>query len=224
MGVYDLDDDARRRSRCRYSKARTASPIGAQLIARHHDDRRLFDIALGLPAANPRISTWLNHLDRSLSRQLHVVERDAGHEGHGALRRGRAEEIDRVCQRLKARESEPQAAWWEEWCAMGARLNARRRRSTSWGMRRQRRAIFCAPAWTTTGERFIVPGEQKREVGRKAIELQTRGILPGATRTSRKWKCRTKTSRFRRSSCARPARRERRRPSCSSMAWTTARK
>jgi dienelactone hydrolase len=28
-----------------------------------------------------------------------------------------------------------------------------------------------------TGERFIVPGDHKREVGRKAIELQTKGIL-----------------------------------------------
>jgi alpha-beta hydrolase superfamily lysophospholipase len=28
-----------------------------------------------------------------------------------------------------------------------------------------------------TGERFVYPGEQKREIGRKAIELQTKGIL-----------------------------------------------
>lgn len=93
---------------------------------------------------------------------------------YGAVALG---EIDQVCERLRSRQHEPDA-WREEWCAMGARLEqaadateAEGRRLTA-GDYYLRAGMYCF-----TGERFIYPGELKQEVGRKAIELQHKGLV-----------------------------------------------
>jgi dienelactone hydrolase len=118
-------------------------------------------------------STWIDHFPGNFMwSNATLVTKGMAPYGAVAL-----EEVDRVCQRLKAREGEPHA-WWEEWCAMGARLERKAEEEHKLG-----HAITAANyalragMYYFTGERFIVPGEQKREVGRKAIELQTRGIL-----------------------------------------------
>src|SRR3972149_4830131 len=73
---------------------------------------------------------------------------------YGAVALG---EIDEVCERLRQRQSEPDA-WREEWCA----LAGRRRKNGHPG----------APP----GEPFIEPGAQKREIGRKSLQCQHAGL------------------------------------------------
>lgn len=87
------------------------------------------------------------------------------------------EEIDQVCERLRLRENEPDA-WREEWCAMGMRLEKTADAAEAAGHRMSAGNYYLrAGMYWFTGERFVHPGEQKREIGRKAIELQTKGIL-----------------------------------------------
>jgi dipeptidyl aminopeptidase/acylaminoacyl peptidase len=93
---------------------------------------------------------------------------------YGAVALG---EIDEVCERLKARQHEPDA-WEEEWCRMGARLEASGDRAEAAGHRMSAGNCYLrAGMYHFTGERFIWPGPRKREVGAKSIDLQTRGLL-----------------------------------------------
>jgi pimeloyl-ACP methyl ester carboxylesterase len=83
-------------------------------------------------------------------------------------------EIDDVCERLLARQAEPDA-WREEWCALGAhveKLAAEARSARSAGIR-----YLHAGMYWFTGERFIYPGPEKKAIGRKALELQQKGLL-----------------------------------------------
>lgn len=86
-------------------------------------------------------------------------------------------EIDEACQRLMARQHEPDA-WREEWCAMGARLEKVADRAAAEGCQHTAGNYYLrAGMYYFTGERFIPPGALKREVGRKALELQQAGLL-----------------------------------------------
>jgi dipeptidyl aminopeptidase/acylaminoacyl peptidase len=93
---------------------------------------------------------------------------------YGAVAMG---EIDRVCERLRARQQE-QDAWREEWCLMGKRLELAAQDAVT-----EKRVMTAGDYYLRsgmyyfTGERFIYPGEQKRDVGRKAIECQQAGLL-----------------------------------------------
>jgi len=93
---------------------------------------------------------------------------------YGAVALG---EIDEVCERLRNREHEPDA-WREEWCAMGSRLEKIADQAAAEGRQLTAGNYYLrAGMYYFTGERFVYPGEQKRETGRKAIDLQTKGIL-----------------------------------------------
>jgi dipeptidyl aminopeptidase/acylaminoacyl peptidase len=86
-------------------------------------------------------------------------------------------EIDEVVERLKTRQHEADA-WQHEWCRMGARLEQLGDRAETAGhCMSAGNAYLRAGMYYFTGERFIYPGEAKREVGRKSIELQTKGLL-----------------------------------------------
>ena len=92
---------------------------------------------------------------------------------YGAVALG---EIDEVCEKLKARQGEADA-WREEWCAMAKRLE--RAADTAAAEGRQLTAGNCylrAGMYYFTGERFVVPGEEKREIGRKALQCQHAGL------------------------------------------------
>jgi len=81
-------------------------------------------------------------------------------------------EIDAVCERLRQRQAEPDA-WREEWCALASRLE-----HTAAG-RRGMTAASCllrAGMYYFTAERFVYPGGQKRQIGRKALECQQAGL------------------------------------------------
>jgi len=93
---------------------------------------------------------------------------------YGAVAMG---EIDRVCERLRARQQEPDA-WREEWCLMGKRLElaaqdavAEKREWTAGDY------FLRSGMYYFTGERFMYPGDEKRDIGRKAIECQQAGLL-----------------------------------------------
>jgi dipeptidyl aminopeptidase/acylaminoacyl peptidase len=93
---------------------------------------------------------------------------------YGAVALG---EIDEVIERLKPRQHEPQA-WQEEWCRMGARLEKVGDAAEAAGHRMSAgNAYLRAGMYYFTAERFIYPGEAKRDVGRKSIDLQTKGLV-----------------------------------------------
>jgi dipeptidyl aminopeptidase/acylaminoacyl peptidase len=116
---------------------------------------------------------WIEHFPGNLawSNACLVTK---GMAPYGAVALG---EIDQVCEQLRPRQSEPDA-WREEWCAMGSRLEKQADRAAAEGHGMTAGNYYLrAGMYYFTGERFIYPGEQKREIGRKAIELQTKGIL-----------------------------------------------
>jgi len=92
---------------------------------------------------------------------------------YGAVALG---EIDDVCERLKTRQSEPDA-WQEEWCAMASRLEKVADKAASSGHEMTAGNYYLRSGmYYFTGERFIYPGEQKREVGRKSLQCQRAGL------------------------------------------------
>ncbi len=117
--------------------------------------------------------SWIEHFPGNMvwSNACLVTK---GMAPYGAVALG---EIDQVCERLRERQGEPDA-WREEWCAMGARLEKAADAAEAAGHRVTAGDYYLrAGMYYFTGERFVTPGAQKREIGRKAIELQTRGIV-----------------------------------------------
>ena len=117
--------------------------------------------------------TWIDHFPGNFmwSNATLVTK---GMAPYGAVALG---EIDAVCERLRERQDEPNA-WWEEWSGLGAWLEgaAAAAEAAARGMTAGN-LYLRAGMYYFTAERFIVPGPEKRELGRKAIECQTRGIL-----------------------------------------------
>ena len=118
-------------------------------------------------------SNWIDHFPGNFqwSNATLIVKAMAP---YGAVALG---EIDDVCERLRQRQNEPHA-WWEEWCAMGERVAKTGDAAEAAGHPLTAANYFLrAGMYYFTGERFIPPGDEKRACGRKAIELQTKGIL-----------------------------------------------
>jgi len=117
--------------------------------------------------------TWIDHFPGNFmwSNATLVTK---GMAPYGAVALG---EIDEVCERLRLRQHEPHA-WWEEWEALGARLERAAHAAEARANHRSAGDLFLrAGMYYFTAERFIVPGPEKREMGRRAIDCQTRGIL-----------------------------------------------
>lgn len=86
-------------------------------------------------------------------------------------------EIDDVCERLKSRQGESDA-WREEWCALGSRLERYAERAVAQGRELSAgNAYLRAGMYHFTGERFVYPGAQKREIGGRALKCQQAGLL-----------------------------------------------
>ncbi len=116
---------------------------------------------------------WIEHLPGNMvwSNAILVTK---GMAPYGAVALG---EIDQVCEKLSARQAEPQA-WWEEWSAMATRLQQRADALEVAGHRMSAGNYYLrAGMYYFTAERFIYPGAEKREMGRIAIDCQTKGIL-----------------------------------------------
>ena len=117
--------------------------------------------------------TWIDHFPGNFmwSNATLVTK---GMAPYGAVALG---EIDDVCERLRKRQHEPHA-WWEEWNALGARLEKIADAAEAAGHRMTAGHCYLrAGMYYFTAERFIVPGAEKREMGRRAIDCQTKGIL-----------------------------------------------
>src|SRR3954468_21022021 len=85
-------------------------------------------------------------------------------------------EIEEVCERLRARQGEPDA-WRDEWCALGARLEPVAKEARDEGnLRSAGSYLLRAGMYVFTGERFLYPGEEKQAIGRRALELQQAGL------------------------------------------------
>jgi dienelactone hydrolase len=92
---------------------------------------------------------------------------------YGAVALG---EIDEVCQRLLPRQGEPDA-WRQEWCAMGRRLEAVADKAAAAGHEMTAGNDYLrAGMYYFTAERFVPPGEAKRELGQKALACQHAGL------------------------------------------------
>jgi dipeptidyl aminopeptidase/acylaminoacyl peptidase len=92
---------------------------------------------------------------------------------YGAVALG---EIDAVCERLKLRQSDPDA-WRDEWSAMAARLEKTADAAAAAGNQLTAGNYYLrAGMYQFTAERFVYPGAEKREIGRKAIELKQAGL------------------------------------------------
>lgn len=118
-------------------------------------------------------SAWIEHIAGNMvwSNAILVAK---GMAPYGAVALG---EIDVVCERLRTRQTEQQA-WWEEWSAMGAHLEKRADVLEAAGHRLSAGSYYLrAGMYYFTAERFIYPGVEKREMGRIAIDCQTKGIL-----------------------------------------------
>jgi len=86
-------------------------------------------------------------------------------------------EIESACERLRSRQNQPDA-WKEEWCALGERVERLGDAAEAQGRSGSAGADWLrAGMYWFTGERFVYPGEEKRALGRRALELQQRGIL-----------------------------------------------
>ena len=87
------------------------------------------------------------------------------------------EEIERVCDRLRARGPQDPDAWWQEWCAEAERSErladaaAAEGRNASGGSHYLR-----AGNYYYTGERFVPLGERKLGIYRKALRCYQEGL------------------------------------------------
>jgi pimeloyl-ACP methyl ester carboxylesterase len=116
--------------------------------------------------------TWIDHFPGNFmwSNATLVTK---GMAPYGAVALG---EIDEICERLRRRESEPHA-WWEEWSAMARQLERVADEAEAQGRRATAGDFYLrAGMYYFTAERFIAPGDEKREMGRKALECQHAGF------------------------------------------------
>ncbi|MGA0114630.1 MAG: alpha/beta hydrolase family protein [Burkholderiales bacterium] len=86
------------------------------------------------------------------------------------------DEIDRIAEKLKTRQGEPEA-WQQEWCAMAAQVEKTADAAAARGLDRTAGNYYLrAGNYYYTGERFIPPGEAKATVGRKAYRCYREGL------------------------------------------------
>jgi alpha-beta hydrolase superfamily lysophospholipase len=85
-------------------------------------------------------------------------------------------EIDRVCERLRVRQHEPHA-WAEEWGKVGVLIERKADAAAEQGRKHSAGDCYLrAGNYHYNAERFILPGDDKREQGRKAYRCWHAGI------------------------------------------------
>jgi alpha-beta hydrolase superfamily lysophospholipase len=92
---------------------------------------------------------------------------------YGAVALG---EIDEIVMRLHERADEPEA-WWEEWCAMAARVEKFADEAAATGHHATAGNYYLrAGMYYFTGERMVPPGEQKMGIYRKSLRCSQEGL------------------------------------------------
>jgi dipeptidyl aminopeptidase/acylaminoacyl peptidase len=88
-------------------------------------------------------------------------------------------EIDQTCEKLRAREAEPDRgkAWREEWSAMGALIERRGDDALAKGHKSTAGDYYLrAGIYHYNAERFMPPSEEKKEQGARAYKVWHQGI------------------------------------------------
>ena len=105
------------------------------------------------------------------------------------------EEMDRACEKLRAREGEPDRgkAWFEEWRALGDLIEKRGDEALAKGRKITAGDYYLrAGIYHYNAERFISPGPEKK----RAVRPRLQGLAPGhpaaPSRTSSSSKCPTR--------------------------------
>jgi dienelactone hydrolase len=121
-----------------------------------------------MPARLP----WIDHFgDNFLWSNATLVIKGMAPYGVVAL-----EEMDRVCERLKVRQGEPQA-WFEEWEAMGALVEKSAIAAEKAGRKHTAGDYYLrAGNYLYNAERFLLPGPEKRKAGERAFRCYHAGI------------------------------------------------
>jgi dienelactone hydrolase len=118
---------------------------------------------------------WINHFgDNFLWSNAALIIK--GMAPYGVVSLG---EIDRVCEKLRARESEPDRgkAWKEEWTAMGALIEKRGDEALAKGHKSTAGDYYLrAGIYHYNAERFIPPSPEKTEQGARAYKVWHQGI------------------------------------------------
>jgi len=120
----------------------------------------------------PTRPPWIDHFgDHFLWSNATLVIKGMAPYGVVAL-----EEMDRVCERLKARQHEPHA-WFEEWSAMGTLLEKRAAEAEKAGRKHTAGDYYLrAGNYLYNAERFLRPGEDKQVAGKRAFRCYHAGI------------------------------------------------
>jgi dienelactone hydrolase len=115
---------------------------------------------------------WIDHFgDNFLWSNATLIIKGLAPYGVVAL-----EEMDRVCEKLRQRQHEPQA-WQEEWGAMGDFIAQRADAAAAEGHTRTAGDLYLrAGNYLYNAERFILPSDEKREAARKAYRCWHAGI------------------------------------------------
>jgi dienelactone hydrolase len=87
------------------------------------------------------------------------------------------EEIERVCERLRARGSQDTDAWWQEWCAIAEKNEKLADAAADEGRGMTAGSHYLrAGNYYYTGERFVPPGEKKLGIYKKALRCYREGL------------------------------------------------
>lgn len=121
-----------------------------------------------MPARGP----WIDHFgDNFLWSNATLIIKGMAPYGVVAL-----EEMDRVCEKLRARQHEPHA-WWEEWGAMAEAVAARAGAAEAEGHKITAGDYYLrAGHYYYNAERFIRPGPEKNAWAQKAYRCWHAGI------------------------------------------------
>jgi dienelactone hydrolase len=120
----------------------------------------------------PARAPWIDHFgDNFLWSNATLVIKGMAPYGVVAL-----EEMDRVCERLKLRQHEPNA-WFEEWGAMGTLLEGKAAEAEKAGRQHSAGDYYLrAGNYLYNAERFLRPGPEKRAAGERAFRSYHAGI------------------------------------------------
>jgi dienelactone hydrolase len=121
-----------------------------------------------MPARGP----WIDHFgDNFLWSNATLIIKGMAPYGVVAL-----EEMDRVCEKLRARQQEPHA-WWEEWGAMADAVEARAKAAEAKGHRMTAGDYYLrAGYYHYNAERFVLPGPEKKTWAERAYRCWHAGI------------------------------------------------
>ena len=124
-----------------------------------------------MPARGP----WIDHFgDNFLWSNATLIIKGMAPYGVVSL-----EEMDRACEKLRARESEPDRgrAWKEEWAALGALIEKRGDEALAKGHKISAGDYYLrAGIYHYNAERFIQPGPEKKAQGAHAYKVWHQGI------------------------------------------------